>query len=483
MIYENIFDDKYGFDLYRNAKNTVSDFSMQNFLKQGVLVGFSGGADSVLLLLFLSKLRQNIGDFKILAFHVNHLIRGDEADRDERFAKEFAERLDVEFLSVKIDVPALADELKIGLEEAARNARYSAFDSILQGRNDISSIATAHNSTDNLETVLMNMMRGAGTRGLSGIRPVRDNVIRPLIRIPKKDITELLLRHGVPFVVDSTNLSVDYRRNYIRNEIIPKLSAISSSAENSAMRLSENLRCDDDFIESVKTEFITENLKNGHVSKKKLKALHKAVFARVILAMTKDFGGVSCERVHIDEIYSHLEMTDFVLFLPGELSFVIRGDDCFVEKRKENTELSYEYKLHMGVNEFSGLNGVILISETPFDDSFTNVYKISIQTSAGFDIISDSLLVRSRKDGDSYRYAGMNHKLKKVFNDKSVPPFFRSNIPVICDNSGIIWVAGLPVRDEVKHSDSKRIYLALAHKIGDEKNDASKTLFKATDWQ
>ena len=168
-VKKSFFEGNLGEELYQKAKSTIDKFSMREEISKGVLVGFSGGPDSIFLLEFLLELRKREElDFKILAVHINHLIRGDEAFHDEEFSREYALLKGVEFQAVRLDVPSFAKQEHQSLEEAARNLRYATFMDIIQGRNDISTIAIAHNASDNFETVLFNMMRGAGARGLSG---------------------------------------------------------------------------------------------------------------------------------------------------------------------------------------------------------------------------------------------------------------------------------------------------------------------------
>ena len=172
-----LFNSKMGKAVYENAVRIIKEYSMDEMLSRGVLIGFSGGPDSVMLLLFLIKYSETGNVGKILAVHVNHMIRGDEASRDESFSKCFCEKLGVEFCSVQRNIPSIASENSQSIEETARNVRYSVFEEILRSRSDVSCIAVAHNSTDNFETVLLNMMRGAGSKGMAGIPPVRGNIM------------------------------------------------------------------------------------------------------------------------------------------------------------------------------------------------------------------------------------------------------------------------------------------------------------------
>ena len=187
-----LFSSPEGKAVYDNACRAISDFNMEEDIRSGVLVGLSGGADSVMLLCFLAEYRKRTSHFNILSFHLNHCIRGAEADSDEEFSRRISEALGIDFVSRSVDVPAMAKALCKGIEETAREARYSCFKELIQGRKDLNTIAVAHNSTDNLETVLLNIMRGSGARGASGIPPKRDNIIRPLIYSSKSIIVRAL---------------------------------------------------------------------------------------------------------------------------------------------------------------------------------------------------------------------------------------------------------------------------------------------------
>ena len=243
-------------ELYATALNAVIDCNMAHLLEKGVILGFSGGADSVFLLCFLSEYRRREGkDFPIVACHVNHMIRGEEALRDMEFSRDFASALGIEFVSVNCDVPTLAKERGCGLEEAARDARYATFEELNSKSGGSYCIALAHNASDNLETVIFNMMRGAGLNGMCGILPVRGNIVRPLIKISKRDILKALLEAELPYVIDSTNMSVDYTRNYIRHKIVPELSHLNASPEDAVSRLTESLSLDNDYLSEPNHHF------------------------------------------------------------------------------------------------------------------------------------------------------------------------------------------------------------------------------------
>ena len=455
-----LFETKNGHSVYFAAKRAISDFSMENALASGVLVGLSGGADSVMLLCLLIKLREENLCGKIVAVHVNHMIRGTEADRDEEFSKKLCDSLGVEFHSVRFDVPAEAKRISKGIEETARIVRYSIFADILSGRNDISSIAVAHNATDNIETVIFNMMRGAGLRGMSGISPTRDNIIRPLIYSPKRKITAALHDALIEYVTDSTNDETDYKRNYIRSEIVPKLSYLSECPENQVTKLSARLRADNSYIEDIAKKFLNENASDGRVKKAKLSELHNAVLGRVVILMAHQGGAVGIEYTHVSKICELISGGDFSVSLPGSVAFISRDGQCYVGKISEDYRPSYEMPLKLGVNVVEETGYGIIVSKSPFDNSFTNVYKTAIQVAIDSDIINGGLYVRERREGDSYVYGGMTHKVKKMFCDRGIPKQERYLLPIMCDGRGILWIPGFSQRGGGKKDARDKLYVA-----------------------
>ncbi len=467
--HKNIFETEIGKSVYKRICDTVTKRAMHAHLSNGVCIGFSGGADSVLLLCFLKKYFTENGLSGLLAVHVNHMIRGDEADRDEAFSRELCAHLGIEFLAERIDVPAIARESSLGLEEAARNVRYSLFADIIDGRKNISTIAVAHNATDNAETVIFNIMRGSGTRGASGISPIRGSIVRPLIDISKADIIATLEAASVPYVTDSTNLSTDYTRNHIRHNILPHLRTVASDTEAMFTRLSENLRCDADFIDACADEFISAS--KGDITAAALSSLHPALLCRVLNMMVRNAGGSGCEHVHIAKIGELLHLSDFKVSLPSGLEFIAAGGKCTVRKRSpEEKPMYFSRELEYGVNSVDGISTVIIVSREPFCgelyETSSKVYKISIHRSIDSAIIDGVLSVRQKQDGDAYRYGGMTHKLKKVFNDKNIPLAEKALVPVICDFSGILWVPFLPIRDSSKEKSGVKIYIAFAEPQG-----------------
>lgn len=436
-----MLESKQGSLVYDSVNRYISQFGMD--VTRGILVGFSGGPDSVMLLSVLARIRRQ-REFKLLAVHINHCIRGQEADRDEAFSRRFAEALNVEFFSFKINVPQMATELGVGVEEAARNARYSKFSDIMLGRNDVGYIAVAHNATDNLETMLFNMMRGAGTRGMCGIPPVRGNIIRPLIYVPKSDILSLLNQYDIGYVCDSTNDTVDYTRNYIRHNVLPALTTLAKVPEKMSCRTSRILRADDDYLCATARQTLQGRT---IVSVEELSNLHPAIRARVLRLM-------ACES-DVEIYENHIEkLTELLMNGTGNFSYAVHGGffvveygNCrFVKKIPDNIDFSFE--ISDAVTRIPEFGAMVCVGEDKFVKSSSNVYNFSIQADITSAIIEGGLSIRSKRDGDTVFYGGHTRKLKKLFCDAKIPASKRSLIPILCDEKGIVWVPGFGVRDD-----------------------------------
>ncbi len=449
---EDMFSTPRGEAIYECIIDFIKENKMDLLMEQGLLLGFSGGADSCMLASFLYEYsRRSKKQIPLFAVHVNHMIRGEEADRDEAFSIDFLNQLDIPFKAVKIDIPYISKNLGIGLEETARNERYKVFADIIKGRNNISYIAVAHNATDNMETVIFNILRGAGISGVSGIKPVRDNIIRPLLSISKGDITALLDDSNIQYVTDSTNFDTDYSRNYIRNKINPKLEKLSPIPENAFSRMSKNLRRDVDYLDK-EAEAVLSNIDNLHFDISAVRELHPAIFARVISKIIFNATNEYPTEKHINSIAKMLHSDNFSISLTGEYNLICNYGLCtFVKKKNTNPLKDKIFPLKMGINEIENTNLTVFIGD---DEKFSsNVYNFSIKAYISSAIIDGSLFVRFKKDGDSYKYFGLTHKLKKVFNDRKIPVYKRALIPLLCDNKGIVWIPGLNVADRAVEKD------------------------------
>ena len=285
-----------------------------NLIKKGdsIVVGVSGGPDSICLLNVLNSLKEEL-EIKIYVAHINHMLRK-EADEETSYVKNFCEKLNIECFCQKIDIEEISKKEKLGTEEAGRNERYKFFDEVLEKTNS-NKIATAHNSNDNAETVLLNILRGSGISGLKGIEPIRENkYIRPLIETAREDIEKYCLENNLEPKIDKTNLESVYKRNKIRNDLIPYMKKeFNPNIVKTINRLSEVATEENEYLEKIaKSEFenISVNLENNLLEKqvaldlKKFNNLELVIKRRVILyTISKVIGStVGIEKVNIDEI-------------------------------------------------------------------------------------------------------------------------------------------------------------------------------------
>ncbi len=427
--------------------------------QSGILVGFSGGADSTALLHLLWERCKTLGIY-LHALHVHHGIRGAEADRDARFCEEACRNLGVDFTLVCADIPKMARESGRGIEEAARDFRYSEFAKKVREDERLSSIATAHNADDNAETVIFNLIRGTGIDGLCGIPPIREYdgifVMRPLIYSQKCDIVGYLKENGIEYIFDSTNDDTKYTRNYIRHEIMPRLTSVNPSLLNSVRKMTENLRADVNFIERLADEFVAGNTVNGKISARALLAADRAIAVRAVRRIFAEHCGGMLERVHIDAVLALAgnDKNGASVSLVGGMRAVCEdGYIRFTRHTLEDTEFCYE--LHRGVNKFDKFTVVIAdVGKWDADlqkdnDCLQNIYKLSTRTRINSDTINHMLYIRQRRDGDAYVFGKMTRKLKKLYNDRGWNLEKRRSTPVFCDDAGIVWVPEFPAADRV----------------------------------
>lgn len=409
-------------------------------------VAFSGGADSVALLHFL----KNEG-YEPSAIHINHGIRGEEADADEDFCRDFCEKNAIPFYSVHIDVPAAAKLNGEGIEETARKMRYAEIENVI-ARKKIVKVATAHHADDNMETLIFNITRGSSLKGAGGIPPVRGHYIRPLIECTREEVISYCNENSLNYVTDSTNLDTDYTRNFIRHKITPLIKQINPDAANAFARFTASARRDEDFIQGELAK-LSENTERSVLA-----SLHPSLLSRFIYRCAGKFGSTPSQK-SVDSLISAIKAgNEYKSIDLGENLKAVcdRNSLRFVVSTEKNAETEPK-SLTLGINDL-GVMGKLLISDTKENfDSFLNIYKISIHARLNFDKIKGNLFVRIRKDGDSYRYGGMTRSLKKLLNAKKLTVQERNLLPILCDEKGIAWIPSFPVRDDLKPQQENKI--------------------------
>jgi tRNA(Ile)-lysidine synthase len=283
-------------------KSAITAIDRYQMLPRGsrVVVGLSGGADSVCLLHVLLRLRKEYS-LDIRAVHVNHGIRGAEADADESFVSQICRELGVELDIYRYNAPEEAARMRRGLEEAGRELRYLSYEKSLQ--NKIGRIAVGHNSNDNAETVLMRVFRGTGMKGLAGIPPVRGNIIRPLITTPRAEIESFCRENDILYRTDSTNLKNIYTRNAVRLELLPLAEEkISQGAVENISRLTQIISQEDSYLDRLAGDALARCvLDEGKLSIPVLEeypeALRRRILRLFLLPYSKELRDISYEHI------------------------------------------------------------------------------------------------------------------------------------------------------------------------------------------
>ncbi len=273
------------------VRKAIVDYNM---LQKGdeVVVALSGGADSVSLLCVLKELSQELS-INISACHVNHGLRGEESDGDMCFCQKLCDELGVALSVLDTDVKEFQQKHE-SIEETARRVRYDFFAKVSAGKK----LATAHNSNDSAETVLLNMMRGTGLKGLCGIPPKRDNIVRPLIYCSRAEVEEYCLQKGMSYVTDKTNLSTDYTRNKVRHIILPEMMKINSSLLETMSRMQQNIKADSDYLEELFAKALENARTEGGYSAEMIRTLDKPIKGRVIRSILMG-GGIEPSTLRI----------------------------------------------------------------------------------------------------------------------------------------------------------------------------------------
>ena len=421
-----------------------------------ILVALSGGADSVALLALLIDYAEKTGAPLSVA-HVNHKLRGADADADADFCRALAERYQLPFYLLEVDVRGLAVENKRGIEEQARISRYEFFASLM-AKHKIPLLATAHHADDNAETLLLHITRGSGLHGLGGIAPVRDfasgKLIRPLLSVAKADILAFCEANGLSFVTDSTNEDVDYARNRIRHNVMPELCRINPSAVDSITRLCRTAAREDDFIAACAHEFLeTNKTNNGALPLEALCNAHPALAARAVkqllssrLSDTSATHVASVLKLAEDGVpHSSLDLGS------GVRAYVEAGclwvSDTPVDS---TTPPNFCTPLREGENPIPEADMLILVeteSSRKNHEAFKNIYKKATTTHISSATIYDSLVARPRREGDVILTHGMHKKVKKLMCDCGLPLTLRPRLPIVCDADGILWIPFVAQRD------------------------------------
>ena len=435
-----------------------------------VLAAVSGGQDSCALLHSLASIRDDL-DFALYAAHLHHGIRGEDADLDADFVKQLAVSLDVPVIIERKDVPGTAKRRHLSIQASAREERH-AFLKRASAQVGADRIALGHTRDDRIETVLINIIRGTGTDGLRGVRPVQENRIRPLLDVPREDTAAYCARHGIAFRDDRSNRSVKYMRNRIREELLPMLASYYNPAIREAMlRLSDIAGSEADYLDSVAREALQSALMNreeAHIVLKSeaLRWLHPAILRRTLRVAMSEVRGTlhDIDASAIEKAVLSLGSVD----QESSIGFTLAGGDATLSINENRITIAriqppasarpVEEALALpGRTEIPELN-LKALTEFCVYDPVESPAQTDWTLMADADRLAPPLTLRTRRDGDRIRALGMSgeKKLQDLFVDRKVPAAQRAHIPVVCDSKGIIWVVGHAVAERVRAREDTR---------------------------
>lgn len=427
-----------------------------NMLTRGdaVGVGLSGGADSVALTHFLVQNKDALGINSVTAIHVHHGIRGAEADRDLRFVRDFCNDLNIELLEYSADIPALAKESGEGLEECARRVRYAFFE-----QSGCDKIATAHNLNDNMETFLLNVTRGASLSGLCGIPYVRDKYIRPLLNCTRQDIEDYIAANSLEYVTDSTNLCDDYTRNKIRHSVLPRLFEINPSFDKSFLKCLESVRLSNGYICEKAAELLEKSRMDGGYDCSVFENCHDALKFQIISMILKEKNTKNISREHVIAVNNIIESGGSA-DVGGGIHITAERKKLFFGKEEKASDFELKFKPSDSIvtTPFGKYSVSVLLKK-----DLQNLNKGVLDNLIDCDKISDILVLRNRREGDSFRPAGrgVGKTLKKLFNESRVPVAERSKMLILCDGGELMWTEFFGVSERCKPSESTKKYLCI----------------------
>lgn len=442
-------------------KNKIDEaIKRYNMICRGdrILAALSGGADSVTLLHYLFIYKDILG-ITVEAAHVNHMLRGKEADRDELFCRSLCENMGIKLHVKRADVRKIAKDKGLSEELCGRNIRYEFFDEIVN--NSGMKIATAHTLSDSIETMIFNLARGTGLKGLCGIPPVRKNIIRPLINCYRSDIENYCKEHNLDYVTDSTNLEDDYSRNFIRHNILPQLKNINIEADKAIGRTIGWLRDDENYLSSMAGDMlekikIDDNKYDIHDLIDCPVPIKRRVIAKIL---NNSCGNISSE--HILELENLLNKTGSVN-LPKDLKAKIKDGFLIITPQNEDINNSARFNecmIKQGESIQFGEKTIYLQNLSIKDYNYLKfINKKLFYNCFDCDMIYGDYKCRTRLDGDYYHplLKGCGKSLKKLFNELKISKEERTKRLILCDNNGIIWVEGIGIDERVKITDKTK---------------------------
>lgn len=459
--------------------DTIKEYKM---IQKGdkVIIGVSGGPDSVCLLHILDSLKEEL-DITLYIAHVEHGFRGQASKEDARFVEELGRKMGIEVFSTSVDVPEFIKKSGLSPEDAARKVRYDFYEEVMRKVRG-NKVALGHNLDDQVETLIMRFLRGTGPKGLGGISPVRDRIyIRPLLEVRRDEIIRFLNENNMEYRIDETNLKDVYHRNRIRLKLIPLLEReYNPNLKNTLSRMAYIFREDSRYLEGVAEKYYLETARyepEGILIKyDKFKDLPFSIKTRILLkgieevrGSTKDIG-----FIHILEVVRLADAgaVSSRLVLPGEFIIEKGYKGIYITKRggipREFPD--YQYTLDIPGRCFVPELGVDFVCEVIPRNELKQIRRNPFIGQFDFDKIKETLIIRNRRPGDRFKPLGLKgiKKLKDFFIDEKVPVYLRNKVPLVVSGEDIIWVVGYRINHDYKIADSTKKILTIKRLKGEE---------------
>ena len=461
--------------ILRTVRETIARYGM--FVPgDAVLIAVSGGPDSVTLAHILNTIA---GDYSLhlAVAHLNHCLREGESDRDAEFVAALARKFDLPLYLEKKDVRGFQRCRRLSPEEAARQVRYEFYDAVAS-KDGFNKIAMGHHSDDNAELVLMNLLRGSGPLGLSGIAPVRGNkIVRPLIRLKRSEILDYISEKKIAFVTDTSNTDPAYRRNKIRHHLIPELKkSYNPEIVDSLNRLGEILRAEDEWMGEALEPFFNECIlkKTSHRISLAIPEVNgmdlaagRRIIRKAIFSVKQDLRRITL--FHVDAVLELAKKGQACrsLDLPGGVRVVKDVAALTIKKEDQESQaavIEYRYTIAgEGTTSIKEANAAIKLVEIGTDK--VPAFKESGKPRAFFDrdCLQFPLVVRNFRPGDRFSPLGMEgtQKLKKYFSNNKIPARQRKKCPLLLSKDKIIWIAGHRIDNHVKIGpQTRRVLMA-----------------------
>lgn len=430
--------------------------------KHTIVIGVSGGADSMALLKFFIGYSKDY-KLKIIVAHVNHCLRGKESDRDENFVRDYCIENKVQFELLRVDIKKESELSGESTEEYARKIRYQFFKNLADKNN--AQIATAHTLSDSVETMFINLTRGTGPAGLCGIPPKRNNIIRPLIFLKRSETQYYCEKYDILYVNDSTNFQREYTRNKLRMDVIPVLKEINPDFEETILRTMSIVRFDEKYLTDVANNILAKSkIDFGKYELSKLIKEPFSILSRCIRLAVFEFVKSNISSSHIERIINLMEKGNGAIILPKAVKVIVCNNVLKIEKVKKYIKQEYfEFPFNKGdiLIENLGKLTINIMTKEEFN-KFNKINNLLFFYVLDYDTINKDTNFRNRRPGDTFCKAGrgVTKTIKKLFNELKIPIEERNNILMLANGNEILWINNIGVSEKAKVTEkTKKIVL------------------------